>query len=150
MSDGKRCHMMSLEYQYISISNFISYDIIWCHLMSSDVIWCHLMSSYVIFCHLMSYDEIWCHLVSSDVIWCHLMSSVVICCHLMSLLQDLTILKLFGEYIYRYIDIFIKKFQTSNIHISLHWMYQGDKRWQQMTTYDHRWQQMTKDDNRWQ
>ena len=50
----------------------------------------------------MSSIAIWCHLVSSDVIWCHLLSSDVFCCHLMSLFQDLTILKLFGEYKYLY------------------------------------------------
>ena len=54
------------------------------------------MSSGVIGCHLMSSDVICCNLLSSVVICCHLLSSVVICCHLMSLLQDLTISKLFG------------------------------------------------------
>ena len=74
-------------------------------LISSDVIWCHIIHSDVIWCHWMSSDAIWCHLLPSVVIWCHLLSSVIICCHLMSLLQDLTILKLFGESIYIYIYI---------------------------------------------
>ena len=63
--------------------------------MQFDVIWCHRMSS----------DVIWRHLTSSVVICCLLLSSVIICCHLMLLLQDLTIVKLFDEYIH--ISIYI-------------------------------------------
>ena len=78
----------------------MSSGVIGCHLMSSVVICCHMLSCVVIWVicsHLLSYVFICCHLLASVVICCHLMSYVVTCCHLMSLLQDLTILKLFGN-----------------------------------------------------
>ena len=51
----------------------MSFDVIWCHVMSCvvmwchDVMWCHVLSCDVMCCHVMSYDVMWCHVLSCDV-----------------------------------------------------------------------------------
>ena len=67
----------------------------------------------------MSSGVIGCHLTSSVVICCLLLSSVIICCHLMLLLQDLTIVKLFDEYIHIYIHIWPLRVLEGSSHLKI-------------------------------
>ena len=48
----------------------MSYDIIWCHMISYDVIWCHMMSYDII-----RYDKIWYVMIRHDMLSWHMVQT---------------------------------------------------------------------------